>query len=355
MTKFERLKSVLNGDQPDRPPFSFWHHFEPAAYSGPAAFQAHIDHLKRFDVDFLKVMNDGFYPMFHGSDYLSQFEPDKFQILNGTELGFGRQLELLRRLSDEVGGKVPLITTVFSAWTVLRRLLMEPALNVRGVPKVGLPLAAVDLQINELLETREAEVLEVLSMITESQVNFVRQCLSAGADGIYFSIREDWPNLDFAKTTYQTHIEKCDLKVLAAAEDGWCNIIHLCGRIQNFSEFANFPGQILHWADRSLGPSISSVIESESVQKVLCGGIDHSAALLSKDGIELETQVLELLALSASHPLIIAPGCTYDPKLVPEKNLHAIRETIESGAAAMSFDFDDEDADDYGDYNDESL
>ena len=62
MTVMERIKSVLAGERPDRPPVSFWHHFGPDAVSGQPAVDAHVNHLQRYDLDFLKIMNDNGYP-----------------------------------------------------------------------------------------------------------------------------------------------------------------------------------------------------------------------------------------------------------------------------------------------------
>ena len=53
---------MLGGAKPDRPPFSFWYHFLADQASGDAAVRAHLNHLHRYDLDFLKVMNDNPYP-----------------------------------------------------------------------------------------------------------------------------------------------------------------------------------------------------------------------------------------------------------------------------------------------------
>ena len=62
MNKIERVRTVLAGRQPDRPPLSFWYHFGPDATFGPKAVEAHVRHLETYDLDFLKVMDDNRYP-----------------------------------------------------------------------------------------------------------------------------------------------------------------------------------------------------------------------------------------------------------------------------------------------------
>ena len=63
MNKIERVSAVLQGTPPDRLPVSFWYHFGPDALWGPKAVEAHVRHVETYDLDFLKVMCDGRYPL----------------------------------------------------------------------------------------------------------------------------------------------------------------------------------------------------------------------------------------------------------------------------------------------------
>ncbi|MHC4704333.1 MAG: uroporphyrinogen decarboxylase family protein, partial [Planctomycetota bacterium] len=85
MNAMERVRAVLAGEPPDRPPVSFWHHFEPGAVRGRPAVDAHLNHLERFDLDFLKIMNDNGYP---------PAEP----VAQASDL---RRLDVLSGLEDE--------------------------------------------------------------------------------------------------------------------------------------------------------------------------------------------------------------------------------------------------------------
>src|SRR5882724_4886511 len=60
LTHKERVDRALRGEDVDRPPFSLWHH-----YKRPTAELEAKDHLefhRRYDTDFVKVMNDFDYP-----------------------------------------------------------------------------------------------------------------------------------------------------------------------------------------------------------------------------------------------------------------------------------------------------
>ena len=62
MSKIERVRAVIGGESPDRPPVSFWHHFGADQRAGRAAVHAHLKFLATYDLDFLKVFFDSGYP-----------------------------------------------------------------------------------------------------------------------------------------------------------------------------------------------------------------------------------------------------------------------------------------------------
>ena len=63
MTKIERIENVLNGDKPDRAPVSLWYHFGSQFLPGSKYAEIVLSYYKYYDFDWLKVMNDYFYPM----------------------------------------------------------------------------------------------------------------------------------------------------------------------------------------------------------------------------------------------------------------------------------------------------
>ena len=68
MNKIERVDAVLQGDRADRPPVSLWYHFGIQHSSGERFAKITLEYFDRYDFDFLKVMNDYFYPAPVGLD-----------------------------------------------------------------------------------------------------------------------------------------------------------------------------------------------------------------------------------------------------------------------------------------------
>ncbi|MFQ5589686.1 MAG: uroporphyrinogen decarboxylase family protein [Phycisphaerae bacterium] len=322
MTHMERMSAVLAGDKPDYPPVSFWYHFPPEQAAGPAAVNAHLQHLARYELDFLKIMNDQVYPATLESD-----DPAglcNLPVLNGTEAGFGRQLDLIRALADQLKGKVFLITTVFNAWAVLRRLVMTPERrDHHGPPTLHGALTPADVRISELLTEDRSAVAHALAVIGESLGNFARRCIDAGADGIFMSVRDDWVNTDVnGRETYDDMVRQTDRQILEGGGVGPCNVLHVCGVPRDFDAFAAYPAAVINWADRAAGPAIAEVIGR--IRPVVCGGVDNLTTLPRGTPSDVEHEVGDARRQAGDRPLIISAGCTFDPVAVPSENLDAM-------------------------------
>ena len=321
MTRIERVVAVLAGEQPDRPPVSFWHHFPPDCQFGQAAIDAHLKQLARFDLDFLKVMNDNPYPT--QRDVCSAGDLRDLPVLRGDEEGYGRQLELIRALSAELGGKVLLITTLFNAWTILRRVVVPRTSDRHNPPSLAGPPRAPDKRITELLRENRGDVGMAIDAIAASQANFAKRCIEAGADGVFLSVRDDWVDTDEnGLSTYDEMVRIGDGQIIMAAAGGSANLLHVCGTVRDFDSFAAYPVHAINWADRAAGPSIAEA--AKRTTRTLCGGVDNLSTLRDGTPAEVEAEARDALRQAGDRPMILAPGCTFDPDRVPEANLDAM-------------------------------
>ena len=321
MTPIERVTAVLSGRPPDRPPVSFWHHFSPDCQSGRNAVDAHLRHASRFNLDFLKVMNDNRYPV--AREIRSAADLRDLPVLKGDEDGYGRQLDLIRSLVAELGGKLFMATTMFNAWAVLRRMATPAISDRHGPPKLSGPATDADRRMGELLSEDRAAVGMALDTIAASQANFAAKCIQAGADGVFLSVRDDWVNNDaHGRNTYDELVRRGDKQILAAADGGRLNMLHVCGVPQDLDTFAQYPVHVINWADRAAGPAIHDVIGR--VKPAVCGGVDNLSTLPNGNPQDVEEEVRDALRQAGDRPMMISAGCTYDPDAVPEENLHAM-------------------------------
>lgn len=320
MDRIQLVQSVLDGRRPDRPPLSFWCHFSADQVWGRPAVDAHVAHLEAWDLDFLKVMNDNRYP--HDGRIRDVADLASLAVLGGDEAGFARQLDLLADLKRELAGRVLMTTTVFNAWATLRRLVGPPKIK-HGPPD----LVSVDDQpsstIKRFLADDAAAVATALRTIGASLANFARRCIEAGADGVFLSVRDDWVDSPgVGQSLYRRLVRPTDLDILAGAAGGRLNIVHVCGKGVDFRAFAEYPAHVINWADRAAGPAIRDVCGW--VRPALSGGVDNLSTLPDGTPDDVCREVVDALAQAGDRPLIITPGCTYDPQVVPRANLEAL-------------------------------
>lgn len=324
MDRIERVQTVLEGRLPDRPPVSFWHHLNPDQFCGRAAAQAHVAHVDAYDLDFLKIMNDNGYPhtgrVEHPRDLASLTE------LNGDEPAFERQLDLIADLKRALGDRIMMATTIFNAWATLRRLVSQPKTRHRppNLIAAGDPASAIILRF--FAEDPDA-VRTAVNTISASLANFSRRCMQAGADGVFLSVRDDWPVLPGpGESLYESLLKPSDLQILSGASAARFNLLHVCGTPVNLRAFNDYPVHAINWADRAAGPSLAEV--RDWAKPVLCGGVDNLTTLPNGTPADCAREVADALAQAGNRPIFITPGCTYDPQAVPRANLEAVCQAV---------------------------
>jgi uroporphyrinogen decarboxylase len=183
--------------------------------------------------------------------------------------------------------------------------------------------------LGRLLAEAPAALAQALGRISESLANFARNALAAGAQGIYLSVRDDWVDGAVGPPgTYDHLVRPSDLQILAGAQAGTFNVLHACGKALDFPRFAAYPVQVLHWADRTAGPSIAEA--AGWVRPAIAAGVDNLGTLVDGSPEDCAAEVRDALAQAGARPIFITPGCTFDPLRVPVANLHAIRQAVEA-------------------------
>ncbi len=322
MTKRERVERVLRGERPDRPPYSFWHHFKPEQFSGKPAIEAHLSHLRKYDLDFLKIMNDTGLPRPSPEWHVrTPQDLDVIEEWSGTEEPFQRELEVIQGIASLLKGKVLTTVTLFNSWATLRRLC-APHSDHHGPPSLN-GRDERDETITQILHKDPERLRSALARIGRGLSRFAQRAIEAGADGIFLSVRDDWVDTpENGEGIYDSLVAPTDLEILKGSEAGRFNVLHVCGKARNFDRFALYPVQAINWADRYAGPPISSVIYR--LKPAIMGGLDNLNTLPKGSPEECVQEAEEALREAGGRPIILTPGCTYDPESVPEENLRAI-------------------------------
>lgn len=304
MTKRERVRAALAGQDVDRLPVAFWHHFRPHGSPRKLA-DATLDFFGRFDLDLFKIMPDIPYPFprdaIRGADDWLLVSP-----LEMTEGNPGRMVRAAELVREALPNDEPLIVTMFSPLCY--------AMNFVGRD-----------HIRQHLEEHPTRVHEALGIIAENLASYSSLLIASGADGVFFASQGAGDNL-LTREQYQEFGVPYDLEVLRGAEDGWLNVLHIHG-FENLMVdlFYQYPAQVFSWSDRLSGRSLREV-RAHAPEVCLMGGLSEKGPITTANRAELAQEMRDAIAQTGGgRRLILANGCSV-PDDIDERGLTVTRE-----------------------------
>lgn len=290
MTRIERVMAAVHGDEVDRIPVCFWHHFRPEG-SGRLMAEATYNFFEaEFDLDILKIMPDIPYPF----PRKSVQSVDDWRLIEpiNTERSrfFNQRITAIQALRGAVGDDAPIIMTVFNP--------LYEAMN----------FAPSREQFLEYAHTHPAVIHEVLATIAENLRTHMRECIDAGADGIFFALQGCTTDL-MSKELYREIGRPYDLMALQGTLDGWLNIMHVHGDSNlMFEDVLDYPVQVLSWSDRLAGPSLREARSLTS--KCLMGGWHEFGPLSNGPVDKIREEAEDALKQTGGRKFILANGCS---------------------------------------------
>ncbi len=296
MTSAERVRAALVGETVDRVPLCFWHHFQPEGSGERLAAQTLEFFRDQNQLDIVKIMPDLPYPA--PEQGISQ--PSQWRALPRLRLDTPHvqaNLTCIRTIRESIGPDFPLLITLFSPLT---QALMFAA-NGR---QAGIALARQD----------PAAFKAGLQMIADNLGDQVEAYLQAGVSGIFFSCMGA-TNTEFTMGEYAALGRPYDLQVLKRAGNGWLNIVHAHvdpdrkGDGLYFTNFIDYPVQVISWSDRLTAPSLREAQTLTS--KCLMGGLAERGPMTTGPEADIENEINDALAQTGGgRRLILANGCS---------------------------------------------
>ena len=288
MNKQERVIAAINGNQVDSVPYSMWYHFGTQFMPGEKAAELVTGFYERFDLDFVKVMNDYAFPLPDGLDRIRSIDDWKrLKPVKPTEGGFAEQLKLLKVVAQRVKNEAFFVDTIFDPFYVARR-------------------TAKDV-IFELLRSHPEDFKLGLEVITESLRNYAKAVLDVGAAGIYLAVSGATNDL-LSKEEFQEFVKPYGIQVLdAVKEKAIMNIVHIHGHNIMFDEALDYPVHVLSWEHLNTAPSFSEA----RAKTDLCfmGGINERLTHMFHPD-DLEAQIETALQETNGEKIILASGCS---------------------------------------------
>ena len=323
MTKRERIEAAVHGRPVDRVPVSFWRHHPHEEMRAETLADALAAFQRRHDLDFVKMMpNACYYTEDWGCETAYAENPmgvravvkrlvhdaadwRKLRPLDPRSGALGREVRCVELLRRAVGDGVPIVQTVFSPLGIAHKLGGDRTLeDIRRPPPV--------------LHT-------ALQVIAETMRGFVRACLAAGADGIFYAVQMASEKFCSAGK-YREFGRPYDLQVLEAAEGAAFSVLHLHGADIFFDLVADYPVQAVNWHDRRVPPSLAEARERYS--RCFVGGLNETETLPAGPASKVRDEVRDAIEQVKGRGLIVGPGCVF-PLNTPEAHLDAARRAVD--------------------------
>ncbi len=283
----ERVDRVLKGAAPDRPPFSFWHHFGLEKQPPGSHVRATLEFYRKFKPDVVKVMSDYSYPKAKSEWFALREEKNPFPA----------QIQALNGIREGVAGQAYFVETIFNPWNVAEKLSSKE-------------------EVKRLKEEQPQRLLDALEVIAKSEANHAKRAVAAGAVGIFLAIANAEDEV-LSQTDYAKFSEPFDKIVLAAVSSAPLNVLHLHGDKVYLDRFyRGWPVAGINYSSHDTGISFAEVRRNYS--GILMGGIDErNYRTLNAEELKRQSTVA---AKEAGNRFILAPGCSVpdnstDPEL----------------------------------------
>lgn len=298
MTKRERVLRAMDNQPVDRPPVSFWFHFPLDMDLEKDCVKAHLDYYHKTDIDFIKIMCDGFFD--YPNDLVAKVrKPEDWLLMEplGENHPFIRgQVERAKEIVDALNGECCTFYNVFCPMSYFRFGTSE------------------ELLMRHLREAPEA-VLHAFDVIAEDAKLLSRLVIEeAGCDGIYYCV-QNAEEFRFTAEEYRRLVRPSDLKVLEYANRySQYNMLHCCGWAgdkNRLEVWQDYPAKTVNWAvfvEKLSLPEGKKFFGGKSV----LGGFDNTekGALWTGGREKIEQTTAQWLRENTGNGMIIGADCS---------------------------------------------
>jgi uroporphyrinogen decarboxylase len=323
MTKIQRMDAALRNQGVDRPPVSLWRHFYECERTAEDLAGAMLAYHKKYDWDWMKVNPRASYhvegwgvkvnygpggpndkpsvvevPVRSASDW------GKLRPLSTTEGVLDEQLEALERINEALAGEAYFVQTIFNPVSV------------------AADLTESDQAFLDLMKSEPQALKDALEVITETFVTYARECIKAGACGIFFATTE-WASRDhLTEEQWDEWGRPYDLRVLNAVQDAPFNVLHVCKDNNLLFCLADYPVHAINWAVGSPGnPGLRDV--QLNTDKTVIGGWMNET-LQTGTPAQIMAEARQAREQTGGRRWMLGPACSIHVD-TPEENVRAAR------------------------------
>jgi len=311
MNRKERIMKTIRGEETDRMPVCFWHHF--GNLEPEETVKAHLKWLEDSGEDLLKMMCDEFftYPM-RGAK--SPEEMLRLQPLGAKDGYVTGQVERAAQINEALRGEVCTLYNAFSPYATLKHTLG-------------------DRESMELIRNHEDAALHLMEIICEDTCDMVEGILTqSGTMGMMLCLQGAEEGR-FTDEEYDRWIRPTEEKVIACAQKySENNLLHMCG-------WDGIPDRLERWEHYETA-MINWDVDVEKIslkegkerfgKRVVLGGFNNRPGTILPGGSKEEIQAFarELVRETGKERLIIGADCSL-PKEIDPMRVRWVIEALE--------------------------
>jgi len=303
LTHKQRVDRALRGQDLDRPPFTFYHHYKRPTAQLEA--QDHLEFHRTYNTDIVKVMNDFDYP---------RSTTGKWYELKPLDSPFPDQLTTLQLVRDGLDGDAYFIDTIYGPYmTAMILFQSQPQFE-----NLGKSEEVEDAQIKSLHEFQQQNPdawHSALEAITQSTINHIRHTKNIGVSGALVSIFNAESKFG-SVADYERFTRPYDKRVFDALADTKLSVLHLHYLERPYlDQFKDFNAPVIQYSVKTSGIPISDV--RKQYFQPIAGGVDE-IDFEKLTTTEMRTQWTEARK-AAGTKYIAAPGCSVPNSSTPEE------------------------------------
>lgn len=338
-TKIERLEAVLNGKVADHVPVSAWRHFIEDEHSGAERWaESMIKFQKKYNWDFIKLQpraslfceawgQEYSYDDYNGNvvapctKHLFNYDTlandlSKITFLENSPV-FDDALHGVK-LVIEAMPDTPVFQTIFCPGAIFEMFFGAlPSGRYRETSRTG--------GIVEAISKYPEETAKAMQNITDSLIVYVKKLKEIGTYGIFYSSAALARSGYLTIPEWENYVKKYDLQIIEAMKPMKV-MLHTCGINANPEHFADYPIDILHWADSANGNPKLNTASNWLPNAIPAGGCDER--IFGKDNKEAVNNLTKItLDKMGNKPFILCPDCSLSIKSTNEE-LIALKNSV---------------------------
>ena len=303
LTHKERVDRALQGEDLDRPPFTFYRHYKKPTAQAEA--NAHLEFHRTYKTDVVKVMNDFDYP---------ESTTGRWYELKSLDSPFPNQLTTLRLVRDGLKGDAYFIDTIYGPY-MTAMILFQSQPQFANLTKSKEVENAQIKSLREFQKQNPDAWHSALEAITQSTINHIRHAKDIGTSGALVSIFNAESKFG-SVADYERYTRPYDKRVFDALADTKLSVLHLHYLERPYiDQFKDFNAPAIQYSTMTSGISISEIRKHYS--QPIVGGVDE-IGFEKLTTAKFREQWTEARKESGTK-YIAAPGCSVPNSSTPEE------------------------------------